>query len=86
MLKEQSLKNVKQFVFEIHTSEVYTINRPSHKENFLEWYNVLLGLEKHGFRRYHHHFNPNGQYTSVRTGRDRTCCYELYYINIRFLK
>ena len=86
MLKEGVLRHVKQLVFEIHTSEVYTINRPSTKEDFKQMYDILLDIEKDGFRRYHFHFNPYGKYLSIRSGKQRTCCYELSYININFMQ
>ncbi len=65
--------------------QVAHINRESNKSDYTNWYSVLLGLEHQGFRRFHYHFNPYGRFTSLRTGRDRSCCYELYYINLKYL-
>ena len=84
ILQQNSLKNVKQFAIETHTAELH--RKVTTAFEFLRYYNVLLGLEKQGFRRYHYHFNPYGRYTSKRSGKDRSCCYELYYVNINFLK
>ena len=86
MAEDGSLKRVKQLIFEIHTSEVETVQRPSSKDDFVRMYESLVALERAGFRRYNYHYNTLGQYTSVRTGKTRSCCYELYYVNIRFLK
>ena len=38
-----------------------------------------------GIKQFHNHYNPLGQYNSARTGKRKTCCYELYYINTHFL-
>ncbi len=86
MLEDGVLRYVKQLSLEIHTPEVYLIARPSTKEDFVRMYEPLLGLEKAGFRKFHFTYNSLGKYTSSRTGKLRTCCYELYYININFLK
>jgi len=85
MVKDNSLQLVKQLIVEVHTSEVMTVGVPTSREQFLDMYRILAALEHIGFRRYHYHYNPLGIYTSVRTGKTRTCCYELYYININFL-
>ena len=86
MMKEGVLQNIKQLMMEIHTPEVYTVGRPSNKDDFYMMYNVLYGLERHGFRKFHFTYNPLGKYRSVRTGKSRSCCYELYFVNIRYLK
>ena len=85
MLADGSLRGVKQLIFEIHTSEVQTVLRPTTAQEFYEMYGTLQALEHAGFRRYNVHVNPLGQYTSSRTGKTRSCCYELYYVNIHFL-
>jgi len=85
MLSDGSLLRVKQLIIEIHTSEVSAVSRPSSREDFVNMYEKLAALELAGFRRYHFHYNPLGTYTSVRTGKTRTCCYELNYVNIHFL-
>ena len=86
MLKEGVLRHVKQLIFEMHTPEVYSVRRPSTKEDFIRMAAILRGLEEQGFRRYHFHYNPFGMYTSIRTGKSRTCCYELYYVNVNYLR
>ena len=85
MLSDGALLRVKQLIVEIHTSEVSTVRRPTSRQEFVDMYQTLAALERAGFRRYHYHYNPLGTYTSVRTGKTRTCCYELNYINIHFL-
>ena len=83
MINEGALDRVRQFVFEIHTNEVN--GKPSSVQDFYDMAEILLEIEKIGFRRFHYHYNKFGKYRSVRTGIQRTCCYELYYININFL-
>jgi len=85
MVTDGSLRLVKQLIIEIHTSEVLTVGRPTSRQEFVNMYDMLAALERAGFRRYHCHYNPQGTYNSVRTGKTRTCCYELSYINIHFL-
>ena len=83
MINEGALDRVRQFVFEIHTNEVN--GKPSSVQDFYDMAEILFEIEKIGFRRFHYHYNKVGKYRSVRTGIQRTCCYELYYININFL-
>ena len=85
MLKEGVLRNIRQLVFEIHTSEIYTIKRPSSVQDFHDMAETLLEMERMGFRRFHYHYNPYGKYLSTRSGKQRTCCYELSYVNIKLL-
>jgi hypothetical protein len=86
MLRDGVLRRVRQLVLEVHTSEIHLVNRPSIREDFADMYAILLELEKVGFRRHHHHVNPAGMYTSLRSGQLQSCCYDLSYINIHFLK
>ena len=85
MLSDGSLLLVKQLIIEIHTAEVATVGRPTSRQDFVTMHDSLAALEAAGFRRYQVHYNPLGMYNSVRTGKTRTCCYELSYININFL-
>ena len=80
MAVDGSLANVKQLMLEFHTPEV-----TASKSDFVEMHGLLSSLEKSGFRRYHQHQNPNCIYTSTRTGKQYAHCYELYYINTRYL-
>ena len=85
MFDENSLKNVKQFAFEIHTNELHN-KRTSTVKHFVSYYKTLRKLELLGFRKWLHHSNPFGRYQSTRTGKQQTCCYELYYVNTNFMK
>ena len=82
--KHGSLKRVKQFAFEIHTHE---LNRgaPTTIAQFVKFYEILKHLENLGFRKWLHHMNPYGMYKSRRTGKNLSCCYELYYINTKYM-
>ena len=84
MVANGSLDDVKQLVFEAHTHEMY--NEISTVRDFELMYNLLLDLEELGFKKFRHHENPWGKYTSVRTGKQRSCCHELSYANINFLR
>ena len=84
MLEDGTLKNVKQFGFETHTQEVK--RRTTNVDNFVMYWSLLDKLEQAGFRRWYWHLNRFGKYTSKRTGTRRTCCHELVYININFMK
>ena len=86
MFKEGVLQYVKQLVLEIHTKEMFLVNEESTREDFYDMYSVLLMLEKLGFRRFKVHYNHTGQYISMRSGKHRTCCYEMSYINLNYIK
>ena len=86
MFKEGVLKNVKQLVLEIHTPEMYMISGTSTREDYYDMYGVLLTLEKLGFRRFKVHYNHTGQFISMKSGKFRTCCYEMSFINIKYIK
>ena len=88
MFSEGVLHNVRQLVFEIHTPEVRIISHRSCLQDLHDMAEMLLEIERIGFRRFHYHPNiwPDSNYRSVRTGKQRSCCYELFYINTNFLK
>jgi hypothetical protein len=79
------LPYIKQLVFEIHTNELPGLRGiKSSVADFRRYHGILRGIEEAGFKRWRHHYNPWGKYLSRRTGMQRTCCYELFYINSRF--
>ena len=80
MFNEGMLHNVRQLVFEIH------IRRKSLLQDFYDMAEILLEIERIGFRRFHYHRNPAGRYYSKLTGIERSCCFELFYINTNFLQ
>jgi hypothetical protein len=69
---------VKQLGLEIHT----TLQNNSTYEMFQRW-STLKQLENVGFKRWYWHLNHYGWY--IFNGQLRSCCYELVYINVRFL-
>ena len=83
MLKNRTLNKVKQFVLEIHA--FLEGSSKVSKQGYLRYYNILLGLEIQGFRRYHNNYNLWGRRLSQFTNKIITCCYEIYYININYL-
>lgn len=89
MLREGSLRNVKQIGMEIHTRVLFknelTITHIDRDEYFI-WYGILYELEKQGFRRYKYHINPMSETLLNSQKETISCCLELYYININFLE
>ena len=76
------LRNVKQLAFELHMWHFPTMGLGM----FRTAYSLLLELERQGFRRFHSHINPLEPFTNIRTGRrSKGCCFELYYVNLKFL-
>ena len=88
-MREGALRNVKQLAIEIHNPETYVdgVKLGSvNKDDYMRMLSILTDLERQGFRRYKFHENPSGRYTSEHTYKQRSCCHELYYININFLQ
>ena len=82
MLPTGILRKVKQIAFELHIWELGVVGLPM----FQKWYWMFLELERQGFRRYRCDVNPTNQIRNRRTGnRYNGCCYEMYYINLKFL-
>jgi hypothetical protein len=80
MFKTDILQSrVKQFGLEIHL-----INTNPPTDDYFRRWRTLKQLEDIGFRRWHWHFNHYGAY--LFSGKIRSCCYEMVYINTRFLK
>lgn len=90
------LYRVKILLFETHTKEI--IGRPTTKKDFLYYLSLMRHIENMGFRKYKTHFNNLGinVVRNVRHGLGQltwpqyftfkeTCCYEQFYLNIRFL-
>ena len=69
---------VKQFGLEIHLNS----RSPTTSDLFRRW-KLLRRLEEIGFRRWYWHFNHFGAYNFK--GKIRSCCYEMVYINKRFM-
>ncbi|CAL1528142.1 unnamed protein product [Lymnaea stagnalis] len=96
VIRDGSLEHVKQLGFEMHTPELSRIykkanqtlperNQTAAKLEFIQMFETLHALERIGFKKFNYRMNPFGDYKSVYTSRDRSCCYELHYINTRFL-
>ncbi|XP_076438999.1 putative methyltransferase-like protein 24 [Babylonia areolata] len=87
--EEESLRNVQQFGFEMHTRELFrvsNINMPTKKKDFVKMYKLLRPLEeKFNFRKFNYRRNPFGDYKSNITGMSRSCCYELHYLNMNLV-
>ena len=82
MLPTGILRQVKQIAFELHIWQLGLVGLPM----FQIWYWMLLELERQGFRRYRCDVNPFNQIKNLRTGYGYNgCCYEMYYINLKFL-
>ena len=75
MYKENSLKNVKQLVFEVHLREQADVRQ----------FELVRKLETLGFRKFGVHINHYNRFVTS-TGRRLTKCYELSYINTNFMR
>ena len=74
IFRENSLKNVKQLLFEVHLA---------HRANVRQ-FQLVQKLEPLGFRKFGVHVNHHSRFVTS-SGRRLTCCYELSYININYL-
>jgi len=83
MLQEKMLDRVKQFVFEIHTNELYQVK--SSVDDLVRYSSILSQLERIGFRKWHWNFNMWGHFPARDGSKHLTCCYELAYINNNFM-
>ena len=84
MLPTGILRQVKQIAFELHIYKYYlgVMSIPM----FQTWYLMLRELERQGFRRYRTDINRAYQIINARTGNHyEGCCYEMYYINLKYL-
>ena len=89
MVIDGALKNVKQVGFEMHMKHPQD-TRPGDlevkKEDFLRMYEVLKLLEGMNFKKFNYRLNPFCNYASNITKLVRSRCYELHYMNMRFVK
>ena len=77
------LNQVKQMAFELHMTKFHEVGGSG---LYITTYEALLELERQGFRKFFTHQNPNSVFVNPRTGREsKGCCFEIYYINLRFL-
>ena len=74
--RENSFKNVKQLVLEVHLGENVADPRQ---------YQLVQKLEEIGFRKFNVHVNHYSRFVTS-TGRRLTKCYELSYINTNFMR
>jgi hypothetical protein len=79
MYKTDILSRVKQLGIEIHIM----VKGLADSKVFYQRWSILKRLEDLGFRRWYSHFNEWGKYDF--RGLARSCCYELVYINTKFL-
>ena len=87
MIRENVLHRVKQLGVEIHTRELFGTHRgTSTRDDYAKYLRVFTELESLGFRKWYSHYNTAGIYRSPRTKNYITCCVELVYINMNFMK
>jgi len=78
MMSSNILSRVKQLGFEIH------VERGNVKKLY-EYWTILDQLEKQGFRRWYWAMNFQGPAIYMESTAARSCCYEMVYINVKFL-
>ena len=77
------LSRVKQLAFELHVAKMFWFG----PQLFRSAYLMLLELERQGFRKFRSDLNKHSAYRNYRTGvSPGGCCFEMYYINLKFLK
>lgn len=81
MLSSGILSQVKQLALELHIEDE-SIRKVT--LSLYERYRLLVRLEDVGFRRWH--FAINMYNIKFRYNGVRSCCYEMVYINMNFLK
>lgn len=86
ILEDGSLRNVKQFVLEIHSPETFRHLPVATIQDYLEMHDILSDLELLGFRKYFTHLNPYCKDKKSRvSGKITQLCYEMSYLNLAFL-
>ena len=75
MFEENSLKNVKQLLFEVHLE----------RQANLHQFQLVYKLEELGFRKFGVHINHYNRFVTS-SGRRLSQCYELSYMNIKYLE
>ena len=91
MLSDNSLDNVKQMGFEMHTPEFLgkfqNKNTPTHAtvNDYIKMVDLLKGLEKKNFRKFNHRRNPFCEYKATYAEKIFYSCYELHYVNMNFV-
>ena len=76
MLRDGSLKNVKQFSMEIHM----------HRHSAKMVSSLIKELEGQGFRKWLVHYNPVGNFIIPKTEVRTSKLIEIYFINVNFIK
>ena len=78
------LNQVKQIAFELHMAKFHM--EVGGSALYTTMHEALLEMERQGFRKFLTHQNQALPFFDYRTGRSsKGCCFELYYINLRFL-
>ena len=82
MYQENSLKNVKQIGLEIH---FFHSDRNKDKQVWIKYFNTIKLIEKMGFLKWRTDENVFVYIKSPISGIQRTLCYEMVYVNSRFI-
>ena len=78
MLRDGSLRHVKQLAIEIH--------RIGQQTRAQSVYRLLDALENQGFRKWLVHYNPGGNFKIRNTKLTSSILIEIYLINMNFVK
>ncbi|OWF37111.1 methyltransferase-like protein 24 [Mizuhopecten yessoensis] len=88
--EEGSLWNVKQIGFEIHTNELFRQKdlplRTTTKHDYIRMYKILQTLDRMNFKQFNYRLNPFGMFKSKVTNITRSCCYDIHFMNMNFVK
>jgi len=80
MLNDTSLSRVKQLMFEFHTKGLET------SIGDLAYYRqIMRGIDVLGFKSWRFWENNAGRHTSKLSGKSRTCCGNVNFVNVKYI-
>lgn len=89
LIRSSERVSIKQLLVEFHTNKYK--HQKMEKKDFLYMFETLKALEKFGFAKFkHHHQNGcclrfNVMTTPQATKIGKLCCYEILYLNTKFI-
>ena len=88
MIRSGIIRDVRQLALEVHTPEMDIHTRPDHqctwstKDTYAFMLKVITELRNMGFNLYYSRTNYRTLFTSMLTGLNRYCCYNIHMVNL----